>query len=624
MTAAPSCALLDTINDPADLRRLDKKQLPQLAAELRAFLIDSVSQTGGHLSSNLGTIELTIALHTVFDTPHDRLIWDVGHQCYAHKILTGRRAAMKTLRMKDGIAGFPKRCESIYDTFGVGHSSTSISAALGMALAAQYQNEERKVIAVIGDGAMSAGMAFEALNNAGVADTDMLVILNDNEMSISPPVGALNKIFTRLMSGKTYNAAREAGRHMLGFAPPLLELARRAEEHVKGMIAPGTLFEEFGFHYYGPIDGHDLDALIPTLENLKKLKGPKFLHVLTKKGQGYKLAESDPVLYHGVGKFSADQGIAASSGKLTYTQVFGDWLCDQAKADARLIAITPAMREGSGMVRFASEYPNRYFDVGIAEQHAITFAAGLACEGLKPVVAIYSTFLQRAYDQLIHDVALQNLPVVFAVDRGGLVGADGPTHHGAFDLSFAACIPNMLVMAPADEAECRRLLSTAFAHDGPALVRYPRGGGSGAVPDDQLDTLPIGQGEIRRRGGSGIALLAFGSLLPAALAAGEALDATVANMRFVKPLDVELILELAGNHTLLVSIEENAVIGGAGSEIERLLADRGIAAPVLRLGLPDRFIDHGEQQQLLAELGLDQDGIISAIHKHLGQHAARP
>jgi 1-deoxy-D-xylulose-5-phosphate synthase len=615
-----SYTLLETIACPADLRALERKQLAQLAAELRSFLIDSVSQTGGHLSSNLGTVELTIALHAVYDTPADRLVWDVGHQCYPHKILTGRREGMNRLRMRHGVAGFPKRCESEYDTFGVGHSSTSISAALGMALAAKHKGEGRKVVAVIGDGAMSAGMAFEALNNAGVADADMLVILNDNEMSISPPVGALNNILTRLTSSKTYNAAREAGRHMLGFAPPLLELARRAEEHVKGMIAPGTLFEEFGFHYYGPIDGHDLDALIPTLENLKKLKGPKFLHVITKKGQGYKLAESDPILYHGVGKFAAAEGIATGKGggKLTYTQVFGDWLCDMAKADSRLVAITPAMREGSGMVRFANEYADRYFDVGIAEQHAVTFAAGLACEGLKPVVAIYSTFLQRAYDQLIHDVALQNLPVVFAVDRGGLVGADGPTHHGTFDLSFATCIPNLVVIAPADEAECRRLLSTAFAHDGPSLVRYPRGSGTGTLPSSTLDTLPLGKGEIRRRG-QGVALLAFGSLVAAAEAAGEALDATVANMRFVKPLDVELIVELAGNHSLLVSIEENAVIGGAGSEIERVLSERGLNVAVLRLGLPDRFVDHGEQGQLLAELDLDKDGIVRSVRERLAQ-----
>ncbi len=617
MTDAAKFPLLETIAGPADLRRLERKQLPQLARELRTFLIDSVSKTGGHLSSNLGTVELTIALHAVFKTPDDRLVWDVGHQCYAHKVLTGRREGMSTLRMHGGVSGFPKRCESPYDTFGVGHSSTSISAALGMALAAKHKGEDRKAIAVIGDGAMSAGMAFEAMNNAGVGDADMLVILNDNEMSISPPVGALNNILTRLTSSKTYNVAREAGRHMLGFAPPLLELARRAEEHVKGMIAPGTLFEEFGFHYYGPIDGHDLDALIPTLENLKKLKGPKFLHVITKKGQGYKLAEADPILYHGVGKFAACDGIkAGKAGKLTYTQVFGDWLCDMAKADSRLVGITPAMREGSGMVRFSEEHAERYFDVGIAEQHAVTFAAGLACEGLKPVVAIYSTFLQRAYDQLIHDVALQNLPVVFAVDRGGLVGADGPTHHGTFDLSYVTCIPNMVVMTPADEAECRQMLSTAYRLDCPTLVRYPRGGGTGTIPSTQLDTLPVGKGEIRRRGKS-VALLAFGSLVPAAVAAGEELDATVANMRFVKPLDAELIVELAGNHSLLVSIEENAVIGGAGSEIERVLAEHGLNVPVLRLGLPDRFIDHGEQGQLLAELGLDQAGIVQSVRARL-------
>ena len=609
-------SLLESINSPADLRRLERKQLPQLATELRAFLIESVAQTGGHLSSNLGTVELTIALHAVFNTPEDRLVWDVGHQCYPHKILTGRRDAMSRLRMRGGVSGFPKRCESPYDTFGVGHSSTSISAALGMALAAKQKGEARKAIAIIGDGAMSAGMAFEALNNAGVADADMLVILNDNEMSISPPVGALNNILTRLMSGRTFNAARNGARHMLEFAPPLLELARRAEEHVKGMIAPGTLFEEFGFHYYGPIDGHDLDALIPTLENLRKLKGPKFLHVITKKGQGYKLAEADPILYHGVARFAPGEGIKASKGpgKLTYTQVFGDWLCDMAKADPRLVGITPAMREGSGLLRFSGEYPDRYYDVGIAEQHAVTFAAGMACEGLKPVVAIYSTFLQRAYDQLIHDVALQNLPVVFAVDRGGLVGADGPTHHGTFDLSFVTCIPNMVVMAPADEAECRTMLSTAYGLDCPSMVRYPRGGGTGKVPAQNLDTIPVGKGEIRRQG-SAIALLAFGSLVPAAMAAGDEIDATVVNMRFVKPLDVELIVEMAGNHSLLVSIEENSVIGGAGSEVERVLAERGIQVSLLRLGLPDRFIDHGEQGQLLAELGLDKDGIVRAVRE---------
>ncbi|WP_412480794.1 1-deoxy-D-xylulose-5-phosphate synthase [Azonexus sp. IMCC34839] len=612
--------LLDRINSPSDLRQLDRKQLPQLADELRGFLIESVAQTGGHLSSNLGTVELTIALHYVFNTPEDRLVWDVGHQCYPHKILTGRREGMSKLRMRHGVAGFPKRCESPYDTFGVGHSSTSISAALGMALAAKQKGEDRKAIAIIGDGAMSAGMAFEALNNAGVADADMLVILNDNEMSISPPVGALNNILTRLTSSKTYNAARTAGRHMLGFAPPLLELARRAEEHVKGMIAPGTLFEEFGFHYYGPIDGHDLDALIPTLQNLREIKGPKFLHIITKKGQGYKLAEADPILYHGVAKFAPDEGIQSGKGggKLTFTQVFSDWLCDQARADNRLVGITPAMREGSGLVRFAAEFPDRYYDVGIAEQHAVTFAAGLACEGLKPVVAIYSTFLQRAYDQLVHDVALQNLPVIFAVDRGGLVGADGPTHHGTFDLSYVTCIPNMVVMTPSDEAECRRMLSTAYAHDGPSMVRYPRGAGNGSIPSTQLDVLPVGKGEIRRQG-QRVALLAFGTLLGAALSAGEQLDATVANMRYVKPIDAELIVELAGNHSLLVAIEENAVIGGAGSEVERVLAERGIKVPVLRLGLPDRFIDHGEQGQLLAELGLDADGIVSSVRNQLNQ-----
>ena len=616
MNAVTQLDLLESINQPTDLRMLERKQLVQLASELRTFLIQSVSQTGGHLSSNLGTVELTIALHYVFNTPDDRLVWDVGHQCYPHKVLTGRRKDMDHLRMRGGVAGFPKRSESEYDTFGVGHSSTSISAALGMALAAKHKGEARKAIAIIGDGAMSAGMAFEALNNAGVADADMLVILNDNEMSISPPVGALNNILTRLMSGKTFNVAREAGRHMLCFAPPLLELARRAEEHVKGMIAPGTLFEEFGFHYYGPIDGHNLDALIPTLENLRDLKGPKFLHVITKKGQGYKLAEADPILYHGVAKFAPGEGIQAAKGpgKLTYTQVFGDWLCDMAKADSRLIGITPAMREGSGMVRFANEHADRYYDVGIAEQHAVTFAAGLACEGLKPVVAIYSTFLQRAYDQLIHDVALQNLPVIFAVDRGGLVGADGPTHHGTFDLSFTTCIPNMLIMAPSDEAECRRMLSTAYAYNGPSMVRYPRGGGKGSIPSTQLDVLPVGKAEIRRRGQT-VALLAFGSLVTAAEAAGEELNASVINMRFIKPLDTELLKELAGNHSLLVSIEENAVIGGAGSEIERALSELGLNVAVLRLGLPDRFVDHGEQGQLLAELGLDKEGIVRSVRE---------
>jgi len=606
--------LLPGIASPADLRRLDRRDLPQLTDELRNFLVESVSQTGGHFSSNLGTIELTVALHYVFDTPADRLVWDVGHQCYAHKILTGRRARMDTLRMHDGLSGFPKRSESEYDTFGVGHSSTSISAALGMALAAKQKGEQRKVVAIIGDGAMSAGMAFEALNNAGVADADLLVILNDNDMSISPPVGALNKYLARLFSGRTFNAARRAGEKVLGVAPPLLEFANRVEEHVKGMLTPGTLFEEFGFNYIGPIDGHDLDSLIPTLQNLRDLKGPQFLHVITKKGQGYKQAEADPILYHGVGKFQPDIGIQppAAAPKLTYTQVFGDWLCDMAAADPRLVGITPAMREGSGMVRFAEQFADRYYDVGIAEQHAVTFAAGLACEGLKPVVAIYSTFLQRAYDQLVHDVALQNLPVVFAIDRGGLVGADGPTHHGTFDISYLTCIPNMVVMAPADEAECRKLLSTAMTLDVPSAVRYPRGAGMGTVPGTDLGTLPVGKGEIRRRG-KDVAILAFGSMLTPALAAGNALDATVANMRFVKPIDRELILQLAGEHSLLVSVEENALIGGAGSEVARVLEESGCKVAHLRLGLPDRFIDHGDQARLLAELGLDGDGIVRAM-----------
>jgi len=620
--------LLDTLSSPADLRELERTQLPQLAQEIRALLIDSVSQTGGHLSSNLGTVELSIALHYVFDTPNDRLIWDVGHQSYTHKILTGRRDGMARLRMKGGISGFPRRDESEYDAFGTGHSSTSISAALGMAFAARQRGEEKKAIAIIGDGAMSAGMAFEALNNGGVSNVDLLVILNDNEMSISLPVGALNHILTRIMSGKTVNTARKAGRHMLKLAPPLLEFARRAEEHVKGMIAPGTLFEEFGFHYYGPIDGHDLEALIPALQNLKNLKGPRFLHILTTKGHGYRLAEADPVLYHGVGKFDADKGIAicsnkegSSSAPSTYTQVLGDWLCDMGKADPRLIAITPAMCEGSGLTRFACEFPDRYFDVGIAEQHAVTFAAGLAAEGMKPVVAIYSSFLQRAYDQLIHDVALQNLPVVFAIDRGGLVGADGATHHGSFDLSFMACIPTMTIMAPASLWECRRMLDAAYRLDTPTAVRYPRGN-TGLESADEKDSaeeiLSIGKGALLRSGQT-VALLAFGSLVAPALAAGRTLNASVANMRFVKPLDTVLIAELARSHTLLVSIEENSAIGGAGSEIARILSEQGCPTPLMRLGLPDLFIEHGEQGQLLAEQGLNVQGIVQAVENALAR-----
>ena len=611
---------LERIGCPADVRALDRRELGALATELRAFLIESVSKTGGHLSSNLGTVELTIALHHVFNTPHDRIVWDVGHQTYGHKVLTGRREAMSGLRHFGGISGFPRRSESEYDTFGTAHSSTSISAALGMAVAARARAEDRHAIAVIGDGAMSAGMAFEALNNAGdMENLNLLVILNDNEMSISPPVGALTKILARMMSGSTYNTARRVGEKVLGVAPPVAELARKVEEYAKGMIGPGTLFEEFGFHYYGPIDGHDLDALIPTLQNLRKLKGPQFLHVITRKGQGYKLAEADPVLYHGVSKFDHTAGIQAGKGggKLTYTQVFGDWLCDMAKADPRVVGITPAMREGSGLVRFAREFPERYFDVGIAEQHAVTFAAGLACEGFVPVVAIYSTFLQRAYDQLIHDVALQNLPVVFAIDRGGLVGADGATHHGAFDLSFLACVPNLVVMAPTDEDECRQMLYTAVQHPGPSAVRYPRGSGNGTTPQAQMRALPIGKGEVVRRG-RGVALLAFGSMLQVAREVAETLDATVANMRFVKPLDAELVAELAASHELIVTLEESAVIGGAGAEVARVLDSLAARPRVLRLGLPDHFIDHGDQGQLLASVGLDRAGILASIERATG------
>jgi len=625
----PSTPLLDTITNPADLRRLPLSDLPKLAQELRTFLIESVSRTGGHLSSNLGTVELTIALHHVFNTPEDRLVWDVGHQTYVHKILTGRREGMARLRMQDGISGFPRRNESPYDTFGVGHSSTSISAALGMAVAARNKKENRRVVAIIGDGAMSAGQAFEALNNAGVIDANLLVILNDNDMSISPPVGALNKYLARLLSGHTFNAARRAGEKVLSIVPSVLELARRAEEHVKGMVVPGTLFEEFGFNYIGPIDGHDLESLIPTLQNLRELDGPQFLHVVTRKGQGYKLAEADPILYHGVSKFDSAGGIQTGikTSKPTYTQIFGEWLCDMAAADERLIGITPAMREGSGLSSFAEQYPQRYHDVGIAEQHAITFAAGLACEGMKPVVAIYSTFLQRAYDQWIHDVALQNLPVMLAIDRGGLVGADGATHNGAFDLSYLACIPNMLIMTPSDENECRQMLTTAFHHDGPSAVRYPRGSGPGVPIDKTLKSLPLGKAEVRRKsskneGTTRIALLAFGSLLTPALQAGNDLDATVVNMRFVKPLDEALLHELATRHTLLVSLEENTIIGGAGSEIARSLAQAGLTTPLLRLGLPDSFIDHGDTTHLLSQIGLDAQGIVTQITAHIANHPA--
>lgn len=619
--------ILDSIQTPADLRRMSRSDLPGLAREVREFVLDTVSQTGGHLGSNLGTVELTVALHYVFNTPHDRIVWDVGHQTYPHKVLTGRRERMHTLRQLGGIAGFPRRDESEYDTFATGHSSTSISAALGMAMAAKQKGEDRKAIAVIGDGSMTAGMAFEALNNAGVShagvNADILVILNDNDMSISPPVGALNKHLARLMSGNFYAAAREGVKGVLKAAPPLFELARRFEEHAKGMVVPGTIFEEFGFNYVGPIDGHDLDALIPTLENLRNKKGPQFLHVVTKKGYGYKLAEADPVKYHAAsGRFNPAEGFPKSSGgKPTFTQVFGQWLCDMAEADERLVGITPAMREGSGMVEFHKRFPRRYHDVGIAEQHAVTFAAGLACEGLKPVVAIYSTFLQRAYDQLVHDVALQNLPVVFALDRGGIVGADGPTHAGVYDIAFIRCIPNCALLAPSDENECRQALTTAYRRDQPVAVRYPRGSGCGAEIETGLGEWEWGKGVVRREG-QRIAILAFGTLLHPALAAAEKLGATVVDMRFVKPMDEALVLEMARRHEALVTVEEGCVMGGAGSAVLECLAAAGATTPVLQLGIPDRFIEHGDPNKLLSLLGLDAAGIEAAILKRFGSRPA--
>ena len=606
--------LLNCVNDPADLRQLERSQLSGLADEVRAFIIDSVSKTGGHLSSNLGTVELTVALHYVFNTPEDRLVWDVGHQTYPHKILTGRRQRMASLRQFGGLSGFPQRGESIHDSFGTAHSSTSISAALGMALAARLKGEDRHAVAIIGDGALTAGMAFEALNNAGVADCNLLVVLNDNDMSISPPVGALNRYLAQLMSGKFYATAKNVGKSVLKGAPPLFELAKRLEEHAKGMVVPATLFEKFGFNYIGPIDGHDLDSLIPTLENIKLLKGPQFLHVVTKKGQGYKMAEADPVAYHGPGKFDPAVGLQKSStpAKQTFTQVFGQWLCDMADHDPRLVAITPAMREGSGLVAFEKRFPTRYFDVGIAEQHAVTFAAGLACEGLKPVVAIYSTFLQRAYDQLIHDVAIQNLPVVFALDRAGLVGADGATHAGAYDIAFLRCIPNISLACPADENECRQLLSSAFAQNHPVAVRYPRGAGAGAVTQPGLASLPFGKGEIRRQG-QGVAILAFGTLLYPALEAAQALGATVVNMRWAKPLDTELLLQVAAQHQGLVTVEDGAVMGGAGSAVSEALQAAGVAIPLLQLGFKDEFIEHGDPVQLMALQGLDAAGIQASV-----------
>ena len=617
-------ALLEEVELPEDLRRLPPSQLPRLARELRQFLIETVSQTGGHLAAGLGVVELTIALHYIFNTPEDRLIWDVGHQTYPHKILTGRRKQMRTLRQRGGISGFPRRNESPYDTFGTGHSSTSIGAALGMAVASRQRGESRKVVAVIGDGAMGAGMAFEALNQAGALDEDLLVILNDNDMSISKPVGGFNNHLSRLLSGRFYSGMKEGSKSLLSHLPaPIGELAGRWEEHMKGMVLPGTLFEELGFNYIGPIDGHDLETLLATLRNMREMQGPRLLHVVTRKGRGYEPAEEDPCVYHGVTPFDPDTGkMEKTGGGKTYTQVFGDWLCDTAQADPRLVGITPAMREGSGMVEFARRFPRRYFDVGIAEQHALTFAAGLACEGVKPVVAIYSTFLQRAYDQLVHDIALQNLDVTLAVDRAGPVGADGATHAGSFDLGFTRILPNMLVMTPADENECRQLLQTAYEYTGPAVVRYPRGRGPGVAVAEARVSLPLGRGEIRREG-QAVALLAFGAPLANALEAADSLHASVANMRFVKPLDEALILRLADRHELLVTLEENSLQGGAGSAVNEYLQRIGHPVRLLNLGLPDRFLEHASQQQQLAEAGLDPAGIVAAVRRVLRERPPR-
>ncbi len=610
--------LLATIDNPADLRQLPATRLPELARQLRGYLLETVAGAGGHLGAGLGTVELTLALHYVFDTPDDRLVWDVGHQTYPHKILTGRARELHTIRKDGGLAPFPKREESPYDTFGVGHSSTSISAALGMALAARRLGRQRQAVAIIGDGAMTAGMAFEALNHAGDLDADLLVVLNDNEMSISPNVGALSGHLARLLSGKLYSGLRESGKRVLSRLPPADIFARRMEEQLKGLATPGTLFEELNFKYFGPVDGHDLNALVPVLRNLRQQRGPKLLHVITRKGKGYEPAEADPVAYHGVTPFDPAQGLT-SDGKpkpLSYSQVFGNWLCQAAKADPRVVGITPAMREGSGMVEFARRFPDQYFDVAIAEQHAVTLAAGMACDGLRPVVAIYSTFLQRAYDQLIHDVALQKLPVLFAIDRAGLVGPDGPTHAGSFDLSYLRCIPNMVVMAPADEAECHRMLSTGLTVDGPSAVRYPRGTGPGVAAPDDLEPLPVGRAEVRRHG-KDVALLAFGSMVPNAEQAAKALDATLVNMRFVKPLDTALLTELAGTHRLFITVEENTVAGGAGSAMAEWLAEAAFDVPVRHIGLPDSFLPHGSRDGLLGEAGLDSDGIHRSVLKIL-------
>ncbi len=616
MSATPSTyPLLESIDTPADLRRLPPAKLAELASELREFLIQSVSTRGGHFAAGLGTVELTIALHYVFNTPHDRLVWDVGHQAYPHKVLTGRRKLLHTIKQDGGLAPFPTRSESEYDTFGVGHSSTSISAALGMAIAAAKRGEDRRAVAIIGDGALTAGMAFEALNHAGTAPADLLIILNDNDMSISENVGALSNYLARALSGRMYAHLREGGKKVLRQMPTVWELARRSEEHLKGMVLPGTLFEEMGFNYIGPVDGHDVKALIATLSNVKKLKGPQFLHVVTRKGKGYAPAEADPIKWHGPGPFDPASGKIfkeVSTGP-TYSQIFGQWLCDAAAGDPTIIGITPAMREGSGLVEFSKRFPDRYFDVAIAEQHAVTFAAGLACEGFKPVVAIYSSFLQRAYDQLIHDVAVQNLPVVFALDRAGLVGSDGATHQGSYDISFLRCIPNMVLMTPSDENECRQMLFTGTTLSGPSAVRYPRGTGPGVPVVSEMTALPLGRAQMRREGRSGLAILVFGTLLESGRKIAERLDATLVNMRFVKPLDEEMILSVAARHRAIATIEENAVMGGAGSAVGEMLAAAGVLIPMLQLGIPDKFIEHGSRDTCLAAAGLDLAGLTASV-----------
>ena len=615
MTKSASFPLLDVIDSPADVRKLSKGKLKALAKELRDYLTHTVSISGGHFSAGLGTVELTVALHYVFDTPSDQLVWDVGHQAYPHKILTGRKERMTTIRTLNGVSAFPNRSESEYDAFGVGHSSTSISAALGMAIASRLKGEDKQMVAIIGDGSITGGMAFEAMNHAGAIDANLLVILNDNDMSISPPVGAMSNYLTKILSSKLYSSLREESKKALSKMPSVWELARKTEEHMKGMIVPGTLFEELGFNYIGPIDGHDLDMLVSTLENLKATSGPRFLHIVTKKGKGYAPAEKDPLAYHGVPAFDPSLDAlpkSAPSPHPTYTEVFGQWLCDMAAQDQRLLGITPAMREGSGLVKFSEQYPQRYFDVAIAEQHAVTLAAGQACQGAKPVVAIYSTFLQRAYDQLIHDVAIQNLDVLFAIDRAGLVGPDGPTHAGSFDYSYMSCIPNILIMAPADENECRQMLTTGYLHEGPAAVRYPRGKGPGAAVDKALEALPVGKGEIRHQG-SRIAILAWGSMVTPALAVGKQLGATVVNMRFIKPLDEQLLLDLAKSIEIFVTIEENVISGGAGSAVNNFLQKQHILMPVLNIGLPDSFIEQGTREELLAICGLDIQGITAQI-----------